>query len=119
MENFTQNFYGDETRWFIGVVEDSFDDPEFLGRVRVRIFGLHSPYLDDIAVEDLPWASVLIPATEGGVSGTGRSPNGIQQGAHVFGIFLDGKKSQNPLILGSFAKFETSDGDNIIPFPHK
>ena len=29
MENFTQNFYGDETRWFMGVVEDSFDDPEF------------------------------------------------------------------------------------------
>ena len=112
------DYYGDETRWFIGVVEDN-DDPEELGRVRVRCFGIHSPYYSDIEVEDLPWATVLMPATEGSVSGTGRSPNGIQQGAYVFGLFMDGKQSQNPLILGSMPKFETPDGDNIIPVPHR
>lgn len=113
-----RKFYGDETRWFVGVVEDN-DDPEQLGRVRVRIFGIHSPYYKDIEIEDLPWAAVLMPATEGGVSGTGRSPNGIQQGAYVFGLFLDGKQSQNPLILGSIPKFETEDGDNIEPVEHR
>ena len=60
-----------------------------------------------------------MPATEGGVSGTGRSPNGIQQGAYVLGMFLDGKQSQNPLILGSISKIETPDGDNIEPIPHR
>jgi len=112
------DFYGDETRWFIGVVEDN-NDPEQLGRVRVRIFGIHSPYLADIAVEDLPWATVLVSATEGGISGTGRSANGINQGAYVFGIFLDGKQSQNPMIFGSIPKIESTDGDNIIPYPHR
>jgi len=28
-------------------------------------------------------------------------PDGIQVGAQVYGIFLDGKHSQSPLILGS------------------
>jgi hypothetical protein len=113
-----KKFYGDDVRWFIGVVEDN-DDPEQLGRIRVRIFGIHSPYYEDIAVEDLPWSTVLMPATEGGISGTGRSPNGIQQGAYVFGLFLDGKQSQNPLILGSMAKFETEDFENIVPQKHR
>lgn len=114
MQNIDQDFYGDTTRWFIGIVEDN-NDPEQLGRVRVRIFGLHSPYYEHIAVEDLPWASVLMPSTEGGISGTGRSPNGIQPGAYVFGIFLDGKISQNPLIFGSIPRIESSDNNNIIP----
>jgi hypothetical protein len=118
MKTIPNDFYGDETRWFIGVVEDN-DDPEQLGRVRVRCFGVHSPYLDDIAIEDLPWATVLVPATEGGISGTGRSANGINKGAYVFGIFLDGKQSQNPIIFGSMPKYESSDGENIVPIPHR
>ena len=72
-----------------------------------------------LKTEDLPWATVLVPATEGGISGTGRSPNGIQQGAWVFGIFLDGKHSQNPLILGSLPKIETADLENIVPKQHR
>lgn len=118
MDYLSHDFYGDETRWFIGIVED-INDPEQLGRVRVRIYGLHSPYYQDIEVEDLPWSNVLIPATEGGISGTGRSPNGLNQGAYVFGIFLDGKRSQNPLIFGSIPRIETADGNNIVPEPHK
>ena len=33
--------------WFTGVVEDR-DDPQELGRVRVRIFGLHTDDLSKI-----------------------------------------------------------------------
>lgn len=119
MENFDKTFYGDEFRWFLGIVEDNLEDPMELGRVQVRCFGIHSPYLKDIAIEDLPWATIMVPATEGGISGTGRSPNGIQQGAWVFGIFLDGKHSQNPLILGTIPKIETADFENIVPQQHR
>lgn len=118
MENFSKDFYGDEFRWFLGIVEDIMDPLE-MGRVRVRVFGMHSPYYKDIAVEDLPWAQVMVPANEGGVSGTGRSANGIVQGAWVFGMFLDGKHSQNPFILGSIHRFESPDGENIIPKEHR
>jgi hypothetical protein len=91
----SQVFYGDTTRWFIGKVVDN-NDPLTLGRVRVRIIGIH----DSIAEQgDLPWASVVLPTTEGGVV-TGFPPS-LDLGAQVFGIFLDGIQSQLPLIIGS------------------
>ena len=65
MENFSKDFYGDEFRWFLGIVEDIMDPLE-MGRVRVRVFGMHSPYYKDIAVEDLPWAQVMVPAMREG-----------------------------------------------------
>ena len=36
-----KEFYGDETRWFIGTVVD-LNDPMELGRIRVRIMGIHT-----------------------------------------------------------------------------
>jgi len=110
------SFYGDNTRWFIGVVEDNMNDPLKLGRVRVRAFGVHSPFIDQVPTDDLPWATIMVSATEGGISGIGRSPNGIQQGAWVFGLFLDGEQSQNPIILGTMPKVELPI-ENINPLP--
>ena len=92
-------FYGDDCRWFIGVVKQT-GDSRGLGRVRVRIFGIHNEDTTKVKESDLPWASVIVPVTQGGVAGS-TQPNGIQVGAQVFGIFLDGKASQSPLILGS------------------
>lgn len=102
---YTSSFYGDSTRWFIGTVEDNVD-PMKLGRVRVRIRGLHSDSQIDIQTSDLPWAQVAVPTTEGGTSGIGRNP-GLLPGAEVFGYFLDGKSSQLPLVLGSIPKIES------------
>ena len=82
-----------------------FMHPEELGRVRCRIYGVHPDNPNDARLEDLPWASVVIPSTEGGTSGFGGSV-GIKENAQVFGIFLDGKNSQLPLILGSIPKNE-------------
>lgn len=99
------DFYGDETRWFIGVVLD-LNDPLRLGRVKIRIYGVHSENISDIPNTDLPWAQVVMPITEGGSSGVGAN-TGIKEKAQVFGIFLDGKNSQLPLVLGSIPKIET------------
>ena len=96
----TEQFYGDHTRWFVGSVVDINDDLK-LGRVRVRVHGVY----DDINVEDIPWAQVVAPVTEGGTNGLG-NPLGIQVNAMVFGLFLDGKNSQLPLVLGSLPKYE-------------
>lgn len=108
-------YYGDNVRWFLGVVEDNKTDPEQLGRVRVRIFGLHNAYLDEVPTEKLPWATVLIPGHFGGVSGIGRSPTGIEQGSWVFGMFMDGKHSQNPVVIGTIPKRELDPGQDITP----
>tara|TARA_Y100000385_G_scaffold40571_1_gene37778 strand:- start:509 stop:1054 length:546 start_codon:yes stop_codon:yes gene_type:complete len=110
-----KEFYGDDTRWFLGIVEDNKNDPEKLGRVRVRVYGAHNAYLSEVPTELLPWATVMVPATYGGVSGVGRSPTGIEQGSWVFGIFLDGKHSQNPLVMGTIGKIEQTPGEDITP----
>ena len=95
-------YYGDQTRWFIGEVT-SISDPKQLARIQVRIYGIHSDNKVDIPDENLPYAQVVAPITEGGTNGLG-NPLGIQVGALVFGIFLDGKDSQLPLVLGSMPK---------------
>jgi len=106
-----QTFYGDSTRWFIGIVTNNNDHELKLGRVQVRIYGIHDN-VNDIAYKDLPWAQVLVPSTEDGTSGLGLSPN-LKNGAQVFGIFLDGRQSQAPLILGSIPKIEVPTITNI------
>ena len=99
MKAIQSEYYGDNHRWFLGVV-DTIDDPLTLGRVRVRIFGLHTENTNDIKPSDLPWASVVVPVTQGGVASS-TQPTGIQPGARVYGIFLDGEHSQTPLVIGS------------------
>ena len=101
------DFYGDQTRWFIGEVVD-LNDPDKLARIKVKIYGIHDD--DSIQNSDLPFAQVVAPITEGGTNGLG-NPLGIQVNALVFGIFLDGMDSQLPLILGSIPKFEGDKRD--------
>ena len=98
-------YYGDKTRWFVGDVIDGTPPYGYEGRVRVRIHGVHNPSARQIAQNDLPWAQVVLPTTEGGVSGLGTTPR-IEAGALVFGFFMDGNQSQVPLILGSIPRTE-------------
>jgi len=100
--------YGDETRWWLGKCINN-RDPDKLGRVQVRIFGIHSGSQADMPTSVLPWAQCLTPSTEGGVSGKGRYSK-ILPGAEVFGIMLDGKNSQCPLVLGTLHYKENGSG---------
>ena len=85
---------------FYGVVEDR-HDPMKLGRVRVRIHGIHTEDKALIATPDLPWASVLLPTTSAGMSGFG-TQHGLVEGSTVFGFFRD-ESQQNPIITGTVA----------------
>jgi len=103
-----KDFYGDQTRWFVGTVVD-INDPLELGRIKVRIYGIHG---DDIVHNDLPWAQVIMPITQGGTKGFGNNL-GIQYGAEAFGVFLDGQSSQMPLVLGSMPKYEDTENNTV------
>ena len=96
------DFYGDQTRWFVGEVINVKDDPLKLGRAQVRVFGVY----DDIDPADLPWAQIVVPVTQGAHEGNGQYL-GMLVGTQVFGIFLDGQNSQLPLVVGTIPK----DGD--------
>ena len=88
--------------FFIGVVENE-DDPRKEGRVQVRAFGVHGTN-KDIPSDELPWAICV----QGDYN-----PNNIPPlNAWVFGVFLDGRDCQQPMVLGLIP---TQHLDNIDP----
>lgn len=87
-------------QWFTGVVED-INDPEEMGRVKVRCYGYHTDNLDLLSTKDLPWATPITPITSAGTSGIGHSATGLLQGSWVVGFFRDGSSAQDPVIMGS------------------
>ena len=86
--------------WFTGVIEDR-NDPQKMGRVKVRIFGLHTDDYDKVKANDLPWAHIVMPPTSASISGVGWSPTGLVEGSWVVGFFADGDNCQDPMVLGS------------------
>jgi hypothetical protein len=88
--------------WFFGRVVD-INDPATLGRVRVRVHGIHPEDTSLVKDEDLPWAVPIQPVTSAGFAGIGFSPTGLLVGSQVFGFFADGEDCQIPFVLGSIA----------------
>lgn len=91
-----------QPRWFWGIVED-IHDPEELGRVRVRCYGIHTDrktpgQTEGIPTDELRWALVGLPTTEAGVSGIGCN-HGLVQGSQVSGFFRDGNSAQDAVVL--------------------
>ncbi len=88
----------DGFHWFIGQVPIDPAWREFPGdkqsrkygyRAKVRVLGKH-PSTDDVKDEELPWAHILVPASQGaGVNYAGVS-NFIQGGETVIGFYADG-----------------------------
>lgn len=83
--------------FFYGIVEDR-NDPLQIGRVRVRVHGVHTDDKKLISSADLPWSQVLIPTTSAGLSGFGHG-HGLVEGTTVFGMFRDDER-QDFLVLG-------------------
>ena len=81
-----------------GIVESN-KDPQELGRVKVRVFDLHTPDKVMIPTDDLPWATVVQPTTSAANSGVGMTPY-LQNGTMVMVTFAD-EDYQYPIIIGS------------------
>ena len=76
--------------FFIGVIENNVD-PRREGRVQVRAFGIHGK-IADVPRDDLPWALVA----QGGYN-----INVVPRiNSWVYGMFLDGRDAQQPMVLG-------------------
>jgi len=94
--------------WFTGMIED-IDDPLRLNRVKVRCFGFYDL---DIEVDDLPWATVMMPVTSASLQGNGANHH-LEVGSWVVGFFRDGPSAQDPIVMGSIAT--QTDGTKDIP----
>ena len=112
MDSRLMDFYGDETRWFLGEVVDV-NDPKELGRVKVKVFGVY----DNIETGDLPWAQIVVPITQGVHDGKGQYL-GLLEGTQVFGMFLDGKDSQLPMVIGTVPKEGDKNSKADANYPH-
>ena len=100
-------FIGGEFTWFTGIVKD-INDTEYLNRVKVNCLGFY----DDAKDDELPWATVMMPATSGSIKGVGMNHN-LQVGSWVVGFFRDGPSAQDPVVMGSIAT--QTDGTKDIP----
>ena len=109
------NFMDTKFVWFHGVVEDR-ADPLYLNRVRIRAFGYHTPNKELLPTADLPWATIMMPTTDSGTSGVGRSPHGLVEGSWVVGFFRDGTDAQDPIVLGSIASLNTVEANTSTGF---
>jgi len=118
------SYYGDNAKTFYGKVINV-NDPLQLGRVQVRIHGIHTENEIDIPTKALPWALTILPTTEAGVSGIGLNP-GLKPFSTVYGIFADGDNAQEPIVLGSVPNYQRDDllrdtkfnFDITLPSPH-
>jgi hypothetical protein len=107
-------FVGGQFDWFIGVVEDT-NDPKKLNRVKVRCFGYHTDDKAEVKVEDLPFATVMMPSTSPSVEGIGQNHQ-LLSGSWVVGFFRDGPSAQDPIILGSIMSFTETARDTSLGF---
>jgi hypothetical protein len=91
------------TGFYRGVVEDN-NDPKKAGRVRVRVFGLHTENkkktaTDGIPTDELPWAEPCLPIIEGSISGFGMWGVPLQ-GSHVM-VFFENSHILQPRYFAS------------------
>ena len=87
---------------FVGVVEGR-DDPAKMGRLRVRIIGLHTDDTNLVPTEELPWAQIVAP-----INGS-RSFSLPKDGEWVHGFFQDGYNSQMPVVTGIFVGIQSEE----------
>jgi hypothetical protein len=81
-----------------GVIEDN-NDPEKLGRCKIRIWGVHDELKNESEIEGiptnkLPWSEPCLGLVEGSVSGAGAWAIPLQ-GSHVF-LFFEGGNWESP-----------------------
>ena len=97
-----------------GVIEDN-NSPLKDGRVKVRIFGIHTPNNENsdetfnyVSTDDLPWAEVMQSMSFGFNSGVGVSsiPN---KGTWV--LVMVGSNTNLPIVIGAISGTNTEEAD--------
>ena len=98
-----------------GVVEENVD-PEKIGRVKVRIYGLHTENVtgfNSVLTKDLPWAQVMGGNQFGLIGGVGIS-SVLRQGTWVW-VILEEENPNKPIVIGTvLGKNNNPSGDSFV-----
>ena len=97
---------------YYGVIE-SRADPKQLGRVKVRVLGIHTEDKVILPTADLPWATVL--SHDGSNSGLGTTPSFFVEGTWVLVDFFD-SDMQEPYIIGGLPGIPKEAVDTSLGF---
>ena len=105
--------------FYRGVVENN-NDPLKLGRLQVRVFGVHTDDKDELPTEALPFAEVANSLAFGFISGIGVSSVALQ-GSFVW-IFFDNGDFNKPIVFAtcpgiSKEKHENAFSDTSGTYP--
>jgi len=97
--------------FFIGVVENN-NDPQLEGRVKVRAFSVHGTN-EQVPTTELPWAICAA-----GNYDPNNPPPPLN--SFVYGMFIDGRAAQQPLVLGlipsqNATRIDPRKGWGVIP----
>ena len=106
--------------FFFGKVEDR-HDPLEAGRLRVRVYGIHTPdkikdHYKGIPTDELFWAQPINKVQSAAMNGVGQTPLGAVESSMVFGFFLDGSLAQDPFILGTIDGIPVDPADPRVGF---
>ena len=99
---FKPGFFGkNPPKWWIGQVplgkyDNKVEGSKWGDRVKVRITGYHPAEGNILPDDDLPWAIVLKPSSQGNLN---RGSTSIIGGEWVVGVFLD-DDCQMPMVIG-------------------
>ena len=103
--------------FYIGLVEDLMDPLE-CGRVRVRIFGVHSLNTAEVPKDKLPWCRIAASSSNPFVSGLGYSPLGLLEGSMVMLRPSSESDLQEWTVFHSIAGQRTTVDGVELPFPN-
>lgn len=106
----------EKTIFYRGVVEDN-NDPKKMGRVLVRIFGIHGKNIEDSPTDTLEWCEVAVPVAFGGISGIGVSSIPVK-GTYVW-CFLDGDDERFPVVFACSPGVSTAQEEGAFTDPDK
>jgi hypothetical protein len=84
--------------FYRGVIEDN-NDPDKIGRVRVRIFGIHPDDDEKVPTKTLPWAEVMTSTAMGLNTGIGLSSI-ANKGTYVW-VFFEAQDWNKPVVIGA------------------
>lgn len=102
------------TNFFRGVVENNKDE-KFLGRVQVRIMGVHSDSKADAPTDSLPWCEVIQGTSFGGTLGGVGVSSVLVPGTWVW-IFFENDDFTKPIIFGTMIGQMTEEPiDGFVP----
>lgn len=100
-----------------GVIEDN-NDPKKLGRVKVRIFGIHTSVNENagadfewVQTDQLPWATVMGSTSFGLVGGIGIS-SVLPKGTWVW-VTLEQGRTNYPVVIGTLIGNVTEAADGV------